>query len=539
MRYSTNSQYAAAEEMVDISGSYRRDSSSGSRYAESESGGKNNKNKIIIISIIAGAVIALGVAGFCIFNAFNGGEDKPTTNAAGEFVFAEKTYVSGVDISGKTMKEAKALLEQNKASFVKPIKFSINIAGTDVVLDQSKFEYTYNIDEVLAKVKSDADAKVATSKQEYTVDAKVTPASIESNVSAICEEHNTKAVNAYVSKFHPYSDNRFEFVNEQPGFEIDSANLKSQITSSFGADKSYIKLDAVTTETTPEVTAAFLKDNLVKLGSYDTVSYNTENGTTNMRVSLAACNGSIIDPGETWSFNECTGDSNLESNGYKSAHVISEGKIIDGIGGGICQSSSTIYNAAIRSDMEIVERYNHKWASAYVPSGLDATIDYPNLDLKLKNVSGYQMFLECKEDGGTLYATFWGYQDPSYDEIKTENQMGESSSSSYSVNAWRIYYKDGKEVKREELPSSRYDTDNGSGFYADDDNDSGSDDSSSSNSGSGSGAQSSAAQQSSQTEQVDNTPQQTSQDTGVDQQPDVQESVAQVDVSQGGSGETP
>ena len=195
------------------------------------------------------------------------------------------------------------------------------------------------------------------------------------------------------------------------------------------------------------------------------VEINTENGTNNMKVSLAACNGSIIDPGEIWSFNDCTGDSNLASNGYLPANVIVDGKIEQGNGGGICQSSSTIYNAAIRANLDIVERAPHEWASLYVPTGLDATIDYPNLDLKLENPSKYQVFLECKLVNYTLYVSFWGVQDSSYDEIRTRNELGETSGSKYSVKAWRVYFKDGKKIKEEELPSSYYDLKNGQVFY--------------------------------------------------------------------------
>lgn len=180
-----------------------------------------------------------------------------------------------------------------------------------------------------------------------------------------------------------------------------------------------------------------------------------------MRVSLKACNGSVIEPGATWSFNKCTGNSNLESLGYKPAGVISNGKSDIGIGGGICQSSSTIYNAAVRANMKVEERYCHKWASSYVPTGLDATIDYGNLDLKLSNPTDYQMFLECKVVDNTLYISFWGWKSDSYDLIMTRNKLTNQGSSSYTVKAWRVYYKDGKEIDSESLGSSTYDTENG------------------------------------------------------------------------------
>lgn len=456
MRYAGNNASYAAEEMVDISG--------GARFAKNSSGSNNQKNKVLIISIVAALVIALGVACFCVFSAFSGGNEpqKPLVNENNEFIFGDKTTVSGLDISGKTIKEAKALLEQNKQHFITPVTLKLNVAGNEVTLDQSKFEYTYNIDEVLNRVKTDAEAGKSTSGKKYEVSAVVTNDSVSKNVAALCEEYNVEATDARVSEFRPFSDNRFTFADAKDGIKIDDADLKKQISDALHSGQKEVAVDAKTTEEKADVTADFLKKNIVKLGSFETYSYNTENGTSNMHVSLEACNGSVIEPGAEWSFNECTGDSNLESNGYKSAHVISEGKITDGIGGGICQSSTTIYNAAILSDMEVVERYNHKWPSGYVDIGLDATIDYPNLDLKLKNHSDYQMFLECKEENNTLTATFWGYHDPSYDTIETETSDVSYSGDSYSVKAWRVYYKDGKEVDRKALYSSTYDTDTGS-----------------------------------------------------------------------------
>lgn len=76
--------------------------------------------------------------------------------------------------------------------------------------------------------------------------------------------------------------------------------------------------------------------------------------------------------------------------------------------------------------MKVEERYCHKWASSYVPTGLDATIDYGNLDLKLSNPTDYQMFLECKVVDNTLYVSFWGWKSDSYDLIMTRNKAHES-----------------------------------------------------------------------------------------------------------------
>ena len=436
-------------------------------------GGPSNPNggkkKIVIISAVAAAVVVvLGAAGVLLFQNLN--KESEAAKQSEEFMFAENTVVSGVDISNRTVKLAKKLLERNEDKFVTPITFDIDVNGKDFQLKEADFTYTYNIDDVLAQIKSDTEKnQLATDengKTTYTITATVVDDSITKNVSKLCEENDSEPKNAYVTDFKPYSENRFSFEEAVNGIKVDAKDLSTKIKDGFSKGNSVSKIAAVTETLKADMDAETLESKLVKLSTYETYSTNTENGTSNMKVALSACNGSVIKPGENWSFNSCTGDSNLESNGYKSAHVISEGKIIDGIGGGICQASSTIYNAAVRANLEIEERHNHQWASSYVPTGLDATIDYPNLDLVLSNPTKYQMFLECRVEGSTLYASFWGVKSDKWDDIHTRNEVTDQGSKSYTVRAWRIYLKDGKEVDSEELFKSTYDLDYGVVFIA-------------------------------------------------------------------------
>lgn len=459
------------EDLVDIN--------IGGNYQNNNNNNRYNKNgkkkKIIIISSVAVAVAAaVAIAGFCLLGP--GGSSAVNKN---EFVFTEGTEVSGISISGQTMEDAKSTLTAYKKNFIKPIDLDVDVAGEIFKLSEENFDYTYDIDSVLTNIKSD---QTATSQhgsddtKSYAVTATVTDESIEDNIKEIAENTDKDFVNARVSKFTPYGGkNRFEYKEAEAGCKLNTQDLSEQIKKAVDSGVNSVTITADVKTTKADINIDDLKENIVKLASYETTSYNTANGTENMRVSLAACNGSVIEPGKTWSFNDCTGNSNLESNGYKPASVIENGKLTDGIGGGICQSSSTIYNAAVRANLDVEERYNHKWASSYVPTGLDATIDYGNLDLKLSNPTDYQMFLECKLVDSNLYVSFWGYKSPDYDEIKTHNEMTDKNKNSYTVKAWRVYFKDGKEVGRESLGSSTYDSDHGY-IFIEADNDSGSTD---------------------------------------------------------------
>ena len=469
------------DDYEEISSSRNNYSTGGYRYKGNHiaEDGQGKGKKALLISLVALIVVAaVGAVGFVMFNGIKTEPPEPTAKITEpvptDFTFAPNSVIDGLDISGKTMEQAKKLLEQNADRFITPVSFEIDVNGKTTSLDQSDFSYNYNIDEVLQKMRSGitktTDPTNGT-ETPLTVTATVTEDSIKSNVDKICEERNSEPQNAKVSVFHPYAKKRFEFAEAEDGVTVNAEDLVEQITDSFAKGNAMSKITAEVEKKKADMSASQLEDRLVKLASYETYSYNTEDGTTNMRVSLEACNGSIIEPGGTWSFNACTGDSNLESNGYRPASVISEGQLVEGIGGGICQSSSTIYNAALRANMKVVERYNHKWASSYVPTGLDATIDYPNLDLKLGNPTDCQMFIECKEVGYTLYCSIWGAKPEGYDEIRTHNELGDTGEKSYSVRAWRIYYKDGKEIDREELPKSSYDNDYGV-VFSEADNDS-------------------------------------------------------------------
>ncbi len=437
-------------------------------------GGKGGGSKVLaIVLIVLAAVITVVAGGLFVWNSGllfqTGVVPPPATEPTKEFTFEKGTKVSGLDIAGKTVSEAKAYLEENKLSLVKPITISVTAEDEEATITQDDFAYTFNIDETVDRVKADADNMLSTASCEYAVETEISDESVATIASLFCEEFNCEPTGAYVSKFHPFANNRFDIAEAEDGFTVNEDKLVEQLKEALASGRESVSVVCETEPVHSDITADYVKKHLVKLASYETVSTNTDNATNNMKVALDSCSGSVIAPGGVWSFNECTGDSNLESNGYKTAHVISEGRLIDGIGGGICQASSTIYNAAIRSNMSTVERYCHKWASLYVPTGLDATIDYPNLDLKLCNTSDFQMFLECKVSGSTLHATFWGFRNGDYDEIRTRNEKGEVGEKSYNVNAWRVYYKDGKKIGEEELFSSTYDLENGVRFYTADD----------------------------------------------------------------------
>lgn len=131
------------------------------------------------------------------------------------------------------------------------------------------------------------------------------------------------------------------------------------------------------------------------------------NRSSNLRKAAASINGVIVPKGFEFSFNECVGPRDIAS-GYKEAMIILKNEFIPGIGGGVCQVSTTLYNAALRAGLKITERHNHSVAVAYVPVGYDATLAYPAKDLRFVNVTSQPIWIKTSVKGNYITVAIFG-----------------------------------------------------------------------------------------------------------------------------------
>lgn len=147
-----------------------------------------------------------------------------------------------------------------------------------------------------------------------------------------------------------------------------------------------------------------------------TTRYDASNvdRTTNLRIACQKINSKVILPGETFSYNATLGERTI-ANGYKEAKIYFNGEVVDGLGGGICQISSTLYNAAVMSNLEIVERRNHQFVTSYLPAGRDATVVYGLTDFKFKNTRKYPIKINASVQNGIATVSIYGIkQDQEY-----------------------------------------------------------------------------------------------------------------------------
>lgn len=421
---------------------------------------RNFKSPLVMfVSIVLLCVTMAGLLTACKPTE-NNGETPGLQIDESTYVFSQPITLGSVNLNGRVYKDAMELAEKECLAMIKD--FVLNVKAEDKVFAFKKdsFLWDTNVEESLKqaveyneKASSDKD-KAPHFELTFTVDEN----SVKEAAAGVASEVDILPVDANIDT----SGATLKFTKEKDGYQVDQDKLTKDMLKEIPALSSGKKSEAsVTAEmkvTKPAVTQEQIDGNVTLLATYTTHSTSSSNSEHNMKVAADACTGSVIQPGETWSFNGCTGNSNLTSLGYVESTVIMNGDYAQGVGGGICQTSTTIYNAALLANLEIVERYCHLFQSSYAPAGLDATIDYPNLDLKLKNITKYPIYLECYMEGSEVTCNFYGWKDPSFDEIKTESYIYDANPDKnyYRAGAYRIYYKDGQEIRRESLHRSEY-----------------------------------------------------------------------------------
>lgn len=146
---------------------------------------------------------------------------------------------------------------------------------------------------------------------------------------------------------------------------------------------------------------------------YDPTNYNRSN---NISISAKKINGTIVMPGETFSYNQVVGERTI-AEGYKEAGAYAGGRVVQDVGGGICQTSSTLYNAVLYANLEIVDRSNHQFLTSYVSAGRDATVAWGSIDFQFKNNRTYPIKIEAVVENGVCTMSIYGIKEETEYEV--------------------------------------------------------------------------------------------------------------------------
>jgi len=454
---------------------------------------KKNNKKLSILWLLITAFIAVGLLLFCQFY-FGDSINSKTT-------FYQNTHVNGVDISGLTRTQADNILTQKIIDQKDKINIVLKSDKNEWQINGEELTYIGNtrptLDEVMnygreGNIFAKKKAEKAIKKEGLYVNIPYEDmlGGLEEKVEFVVNEIESAPLPCGII-FNPESENMFSLGETVCGKIVDKGTLKKEINSLLtnGGQGSII---IPTKEILPEKDLSeFLKE--ITLRSTFTTSYEKSSADrkSNIQLAMSKFNGLIIEPDEEISFNEITGARNKE-NGYKTAKIIIGGKYVDGVGGGVCQASTTLYNALIRSDLEILQVNHHTLPASYVPLSFDAMVSEGYADLKFKNNLDTPIFIKtiCTnsnitveiygqplEEGLTISTraelikvlghggddiikdTNGDYEDKVL--YKGEYYRLKYPQEGYETKGYIEYYKNGEKIKEKEIRHDRYLPQNG------------------------------------------------------------------------------
>lgn len=306
--------------------------------------------------------------------------------------------VNGVDVGGLTRGAAKLVLRQDTIAFLK--QKHLHICA-------SERTYSYVYPEIDFKDKFGDVLATITKKGEYSSPVYYYLNGADEIASAICQSGRRDRVEPYVH--FNLSGDPFTYYEGSDGVEFDKIKLLDDISKSLNGafDDVYTRSYALKRRTTVED----LRRCTQKLYSFTTY-FDAENTdrSSNIRLAGQKINGTILQPNEVFSFNKIVG-ARTEEGGFKPAKIIENGKFVYGTGGGVCQVSTTLYNAALLSGLSIEEYHPHSLQVSYVAPSRDAMVSGNYFDLKFKNNRKTPIYVRVITNLNSICCTIFGESD--------------------------------------------------------------------------------------------------------------------------------
>lgn len=270
----------------------------------------------------------------------------------------------------------------------------------------------------------------------------------EINLDSIYNEVHKDPVNAYYSQ-NPYvvhpSENGLDFAISLDDAKNLLQEQKDEYVIPLKVLYPSVTTNMIGTEAFPDLLSEFSTK----------YAASNKNRTTNLILASKKINGTVLMPGETFSYNKVVGERTIAA-GYKEAPIYVSGRVEDGIGGGICQITTTLYNAVLYANLDIVERSNHQFVPSYAGPSRDATVVYGAIDFKFKNNRDYPIKITCSVSGGIANFKIWGLKsDNDYEVQITSRTTGKTATAIYS-EAYKTLKKNGAVVSTTLLSKDTY-----------------------------------------------------------------------------------
>lgn len=409
-----------------------------------------------------------------------------------EATFPDDVYINGANVSGYTISEATGLVKQNLQDQIKDINIEIIYKDKVWTFTEDDFDVDQSVKNVVQsafKIKnlnnSNAIKFIASQTGYFKTAFNEVFKNFDTNIEKIVTEIEQEPVDSTV-KFTPDDDQIFTITDAKNGVKVDTEKLYDDLEKQFMNTKD-IKVYVSTSAVEPKITSSYFEDKLNLMGKFSTDLTNSQAGRlANVKLALSKFNGKVIEPDEVVSYNDITGPQN-ESGGYQPAIVIVNGIYQQGIGGGLCQGSTTLYNACLLSNLDILEVHKHSLPVGYVELALDAMVADGYADFQFKNNSDYPIYIKSYVANDRAYAEIYGKTMPDDTTIKRKAELvatiphrgdkivpdtnGDYASrvtykgeyyrlkypkEGYEAKGYLEYYKNGELVKREEVRHEKY-----------------------------------------------------------------------------------
>lgn len=408
-------------------------------------------------------------------------------------VFYEGTRIDGLELKGYTKAEAIEKLHQLNYQRLTDMELKFFFEDQEWTVAGERLGVYLDIDEQIELAWQIGREGNVFERQSQISDLKKTPYAasttisydhtmLESELREIKARIDVPAKDAWMD-FDPTRDEKFIPKSEEVGREVPFDGLLRVATAQLdNGIFTPIEIEPVPVE------PSIYRDDLV-LATSRIKRVTTPLGESkaerihNIKLALSMFNGMVVAPGQEVSFNAVTGPRGLEQ-GYQNAGVILDDEIVDGPGGGVCQVSTTLYQAVVRSGLQIVKRTKHSLPVSYVPIGADAAVAYDYKDLVFKNNTDLPIYIIAEVVGSDVVVTIHGRPLEDGVEIKIVNDVYETigapdpelipdiaaehvtytdetydskkSREGYRVRTYSVWYKDGEEFEREQLSNDYY-----------------------------------------------------------------------------------
>ena len=450
------------------------------RKSAKRSSKKTSKKILIVLAIL---VVVLGAIFAGVYF-----KVKSEIDALGNDVVYTGVTVEGMDVAGMTAEEVKAALDTKLAEHqAGKVLFTRGETQVESTLGEIGLKMS-NADEAIAQAVAYgkegsyfARHKEVKALAEESVNVDITfdldEAVTQEMLTSLGESLRTEPKDASIKR----ENGAFVITDSVEGVQMDVASTAAQLVEYFNEAWEYTgdeTFEVVAEVAQPKITSEMLSKIQHKLGSFTTKFTAGNDRAKNISVAAGNINGTILLPGEEMSASDSMG-KRTAANGYRMAGTYLNGETVDGMGGGVCQVSTTLYGAVLRAELEITERSGHSMTVSYVKPAEDAAISDGYKDLKFKNNTNAPIYVEGYTSGGSITFTIYGEEyRPSNRKVEyvSKTLSTTTSTNKFEVNAgaalgvskkssghdgkkaelWKVVYIDGKETERTRVNSTSY-----------------------------------------------------------------------------------